>query len=101
MRFADVEAVTRLIANRIPESASLEYKSELSLDARAARKELLKDLTGMANGGGGTVIFGLQEEAARALQGHHTAGRCHHRRADRGHRPSHSAPAHGLVPHEL
>ena len=62
MRYRDIDAVKRLIKNRIPESTSLEYKSDLLLTSIAARKELLKDLTGMGNGGGGTVIFGMEEE---------------------------------------
>jgi hypothetical protein len=63
MRFANIAAVESLIQNEIPESVSLEFKSELSLEGRDARRELLKDLTGMANGGGGSIIFGMEEES--------------------------------------
>ena len=67
MRFKDFQAVESLIQNRIPESGSLEYKSELSLASDGNRKELLKDLTGMGNGGGGTIIFGMQEEPGTSV----------------------------------
>ena len=62
MRFNDIEGLRRLIVNRIPESDSLEYKSMLILATETQRLELLKDLTGMGNGGGGAVIFGMDEE---------------------------------------
>jgi hypothetical protein len=52
----------RLVERQIPESPSLEYKSELPLGSRRERVEVLKDLTGMGNGGGGTVIFGISED---------------------------------------
>ena len=58
-----------LIADAIPESQVLEYKSALSLETRRERAELLKDLTGMGNGGGGTVLFGVDEDD----EGHGTA----------------------------
>ena len=48
MRFRDLEAVKRLIENRIPESGSLEFKSELVLAGTESRRELLKDLLGWA-----------------------------------------------------
>jgi hypothetical protein len=67
MHFRDLHMVERLIQSRIPESGSLEYKSELSLAVTEARRELLKDLTGMGNGGGGTVIFGMQEETGTSI----------------------------------
>ena len=63
VHFDKLDAVKRLIDTRIPESTSLEYKSELHLDSTEDRRELLKDLTGMGNGGGGSIIFGMQEEA--------------------------------------
>lgn len=67
MRFADLEGLQRLITNRIPESTSLEYKSDLILSSETQRAELLKDLTGIANGGGGTVIFGMDEESETSV----------------------------------
>jgi hypothetical protein len=62
MRFSRFEQLRNLIDLRIEESSSLEYKSELSLQGRTARRELLKDLTGMGNGGGGSIVFGIAEE---------------------------------------
>lgn len=67
------ERLERLIASGVPESASLEYKEALLLGTRPEKLEALKDLSGMANGGGGTVIFGMSEDegdwpTAAALQ---------------------------------
>jgi hypothetical protein len=58
--------VQRLIAERIPESGSLEYKERLELETDAQKRELLKDLTGMGNGGGGTIIYGVMETGDRS-----------------------------------
>lgn len=55
------ERLERLISGGVPESASLEYKEALTLSTRTEKLEALKDLSGMANGGGGTVIFGMSE----------------------------------------
>lgn len=51
----------RLIEEGIPESGSLEYKERLELKTDAQKRELLKDLTGMGNGGGGIIIYGIRE----------------------------------------
>ena len=53
--------------NAIPESTSLEYKRELNLSSRTERLEKLKDLTGMGNGGVGTVVYGDEEDDASDL----------------------------------
>lgn len=55
------QRLERLVVDSVPESASLEYKKSLSLDTRPEKLEALKDLSGMANGGGGTVLFGIAE----------------------------------------
>jgi hypothetical protein len=47
---------------RIPEGPSLDYKSTLSVATENERKELLKDLTGIGNGGGGTLVFGVTRD---------------------------------------
>lgn len=39
----------------------IEFKQGVELGGKEARIELLKDLTGMANGGGGLVVFGVDE----------------------------------------
>jgi schlafen family protein/4-fold beta-flower domain-containing protein len=51
-----------LLAHKIPESPSLEYKSTLSLSNSGERRETLKDLTGIGNGGGGSILFGIEED---------------------------------------
>lgn len=61
VRFDSLDALQRLIDHGIPEAPSLEYKRELHLDSRGERLEALKDLTAMANGGGGSIIFGMDE----------------------------------------
>jgi hypothetical protein len=61
VRYRTKGELQALIDDEIPESAGLEYKVELRLDTRNQRAETLKDLTGMANGGGGTIIYGLAE----------------------------------------
>lgn len=67
MRFSDIASLKGLIESRIPESVSLEYKSQVHLEQREEKKELLKDLTGMGNGGGGTIIFGIDEEPETSI----------------------------------
>ena len=64
-RFRTAEHLQRLFDARVAETVSLEYKRELDLGSRSQRLETLKDLTGMANGGGGTVLYGIAE-ASRA-----------------------------------
>ena len=61
VRFSKLADVQRLIDSQIPESTSLEFKSKLDLATRDQKREALKDLSGMANGGGGVVVFGLAE----------------------------------------
>ncbi len=62
MRFRDQGDLDDLVSHRIPESASLEYKRELSLGPKSERLEALKDISAMGNGGGGTVIYGMDED---------------------------------------
>jgi hypothetical protein len=54
--------VARLLQLKLPEGQSLEYKSILTISTRPERRETLKDLTGMGNGGGGTVIYGIEKD---------------------------------------
>jgi hypothetical protein len=61
VRYQTIDELERLIASAIPEGPSLHYKEALSLKTEKQRREFLKDLTGMANGGGGTLLFGVQE----------------------------------------
>lgn len=55
------ERVTTWLADSTAEDQHFDIKQTLSLAARNERKELLKDLTGMGNGGGGTIAFGIAE----------------------------------------
>lgn len=64
MRFRTEADLRQLIAHRIPESTSLEYKRELTLDKQSERLEVLKDITGVANGGVSTIIYGMAESAS-------------------------------------
>jgi hypothetical protein len=60
--WADLE---RVVHSRATEVASLEFKREVDLAGEGKRREALKDLTGMGNGGGGTIVYGLAEDPAR------------------------------------
>lgn len=62
MRIESPEHLARLVDSQIPESASLEYKSQLPLGTRGNKIEVLKDLSGLGNGGGGTVVYGVAED---------------------------------------
>lgn len=66
------EEILQLITYQHPESQNLEYKKTLyqfvsTMGANQSKKEkdkneLLKDVVAMANGGGGTIILGIQED---------------------------------------
>jgi hypothetical protein len=45
------------------ETARLEFKSQLSLDTQGAKLEAERDAQGMANAGGGHIIYGIAEAA--------------------------------------
>ncbi len=62
MKYPDLRSVELLVELKVSESTSLEFKREVELARAPDRRELLKDLTGMANGGGGAVIFGVEED---------------------------------------
>lgn len=57
----DVDVV-RFGSTPVEESRVLEFKRELAIDKKAERAETLKDLTAMGNGGGGVVVFGVDEQ---------------------------------------
>jgi hypothetical protein len=56
------ETLEALVTDHLPESQVLEYKGDQVLDSREQKSELLKDLTGMGNGGGGTILIGVAED---------------------------------------
>lgn len=61
MRIRTFEAVQRLVDDHAVESPSLEFKRELPLNSLGERVEALKDLTAMGNGGGGALLYGVDE----------------------------------------
>lgn len=66
IELSDWGDVERLIANRTPESPSLEYKRQIDLATDSQRAEVLKDLSGIGNGGGGLIVYGIAEDPANS-----------------------------------
>jgi len=58
---APEERLQNWLTGRIGESQHLEFKGDLALGNKKDKVEALKDLTGMGNGGGGVVAFGVAE----------------------------------------
>ncbi len=58
----DENDLLTLCKERIPENQRLDYKRELNLEPPKERRELLKDITALANSNGGMIIYGIQEE---------------------------------------
>jgi schlafen family protein len=56
-----IDDVRRLVANKVPESRSLEYKQELPGGTDVNKKEFLADVSSFANGAGGDLVFGVSE----------------------------------------
>lgn len=50
-----------LVAARSPETEDLEFKRELPDGKDSERNEFLKDVCGMANAGGGLILYGIDE----------------------------------------
>ncbi|MCE5252054.1 ATP-binding protein [bacterium] len=58
----DQEIIQHYIDNGIEESTGLEYKGADSLDkSDGKKKEIAKDVSGMANASGGLIFYGIQE----------------------------------------
>lgn len=55
------DRIAAWLADEAAEGQRFDVKQSLDLAGSSNRKELLKDLTGMGNGGGGTVVFGIAE----------------------------------------
>lgn len=70
----DTEEDLRALLGVEAESVSLDFKDGIKLNnmTNEARKELVVDVTAMANSGGGTIIYGLAE--APPLDGRSVAG---------------------------
>lgn len=61
---ASANAASRLdswLDGTVPEGQRLDFKETVHLDSKPQKLELLKDLTAMGNGGGGTVVVGVAE----------------------------------------
>lgn len=56
-----------LIANKTPETGSLEFKRELPGGSDKSRAEFLKDVCAFANANGGDLVFGIDEKNAQAV----------------------------------
>jgi hypothetical protein len=54
--------VERLVDANTPEARTLEFKRALTLSTSEARSEFLKDVSGMANAGGGSIVLGIGED---------------------------------------
>ena len=55
-----------LVNNGVRESRSFEFKAKLVWGTESERKEFLADVSALANGGGGDLIFGIEEENGTA-----------------------------------
>ena len=62
---ADIE---RLIADRVPEGKTIEYKSALPGGTDSDKKEFLADVSSFANTSGGDLIYGVEESQGIAEQ---------------------------------
>lgn len=62
MEIWDKSRLLALIANKVEESSSLDYKAADALDGSDKKKgEITKDVAAFANSGGGTIIYGMRE----------------------------------------
>jgi hypothetical protein len=64
MKYKTADGVRELVAERVRERADLDFKRELPSKEKNA--DLAKDLSAMANAGGGVIIVGIEERAGRA-----------------------------------
>ena len=55
-----------LVNSGVRESRSLEFKAKLVWGTESDRKEFLADVSALANGGGGDLILGIQEDKGEA-----------------------------------
>jgi hypothetical protein len=62
---ADLEA---LVKESVPEDVTLEYKQEMYPPSDSGRKEMLRDITAMANARGGYLLIGLREKDNVAVE---------------------------------
>ena len=62
----DEKTLNEWVDTKASESENLEFKSILPLREEKGKHELLKDVSAMSNASGGTIIFGIKEEAGQA-----------------------------------
>lgn len=68
MEIWDKARLLALIANKVEESSTLDYKAADALDGSDKKKvEITKDVAAFANSGGGTIIYGVREHNEAAL----------------------------------
>lgn len=64
IRFDDIAAenILRLVADKISEQKTLDYKQTLNIGGQDDRAEFLADVSSFANASGGDIIFGISDE---------------------------------------
>lgn len=62
----DEGMLTRLCAERCPESSTLDFKRDLPGGSDKDKHELLKDVCALANTDGGDLVYGIDEQAGAA-----------------------------------
>ena len=58
----DESHLQALVVNGVRESRSLEFKAKLVWGNESEKKEFLADVSALANGGGGDLVFGIDED---------------------------------------
>jgi hypothetical protein len=64
----DKARLMSLVDNSVPEDRSLDYKSALVLTDDDKKRDFIKDVTSLANSIGGSLLFGVKEEALVAKE---------------------------------
>jgi hypothetical protein len=64
LELRNIDDLERLVRERIEETSRLEFKSRLPDSAK--NEDLARDVAAMCNSGGGTIVYGVQEEEGRA-----------------------------------
>lgn len=57
-----------LVKNKVSEDEGLDYKLEMYGTSDSDKKEMLRDVSAMANGRGGHILIGIREEAEVAVE---------------------------------
>jgi hypothetical protein len=62
------EDIQALVRDRVEEGLHLEYKSISRIQSKESyRKEITKDVSAMANAGGGVIVYGIEEDGRAAV----------------------------------